>query len=287
MIYLLLSILSSTIIFILFKLFDRYQINTLQAIAINYIVACILGLSLSNKAFHIQDIVQTTWFYGAMILGVLFIVIFNIMAITAQKHGISVASVATKMSVVIPVIFGIYVYNESSGFQKLLGIVLALVAVVLVSIKAKSNIRIKNNLLLPFILFLGSGIIDTSIKYIESAYLEDDGIPLFSATIFGFAAIIGLIVLFYKKSTNNIKFNKLSLIGGAALGLVNYTSIYYILLALDYESLESSTIFTVNNVGIVMLSALIGLTLFHEKLSVKNWIGIMVAIISILLVTLA
>tara|TARA_R110002050_G_scaffold36172_3_gene90822 strand:- start:1054 stop:1806 length:753 start_codon:yes stop_codon:yes gene_type:complete len=250
-------------------------------------VACILGLSLSNKPFHIQDTVQTTWFYGAMILGVLFIVIFNIMAITAQKHGISVASVATKMSVVIPVIFGIYVYNESSGFQKLFGIVLALVGVVLVSIKDKSNIRIKNNLLLPFILFLGSGIIDTSIKYIESTYLEDDGIPLFSATIFGFAAIIGLIVLFYKKSTNKIKFNKLSLIGGAALGLVNYTSIYYILLALDYKSLESSTIFTVNNVGIVMLSALIGLTLFHEKLSIKNWIGVFVAIISILLVTLA
>ena len=46
------------------------------------------------------------------------------MALTAQKNGLSVASVASKMSVVIPIIFGIYVYNESLGFQKALVLLL-------------------------------------------------------------------------------------------------------------------------------------------------------------------
>lgn len=287
MIHLLLSILSSTIIFILFKLFDRYKVNTLQAIVTNYIVACSLGLSLNTNPFSVDAIINSDWFYGALGLGFLFILIFNVMALTAQRNGLSVASVATKMSVVIPVIFGIYVYNESTNIQKLFGIILALIAVVLVSLKSKSNVRLKNNLLLPIIVFLGSGVIDTSIKYLETNYVEDNGIPLFSATIFGVAGCIGIGIIIFKKLNNTLKFNKLSLVGGFILGVVNYGSIYYLLKALDHESLESATIFTVNNVAIVMLSAIIGLAIFHEKLSIKNWIGVGLAIISILLVTLA
>lgn len=271
----------------LFKLFDRYQINTLQAIVTNYITAFFLGVSLSSKPFDLTEIVNSDWFIGASALGMLFILIFNIMAIVSQRNGVSVVSVATKMSVVIPVVFGIYVYAESTSFQKLIGVVLALIAVVMVSIKPKSNVRIKNNLLLPFLVFLGSGIIDTSIKYLETFYIEDNGIPLFSATIFGCAAIIGILFLVFKKIKSDLKFNKLSLLGGFILGLVNYASIYYLLKALDHETLESSTIFTVNNVTIVMLSGIVGLLLFKEKLSSKNWLGIGIAILSILLVTLA
>ena len=287
MIYLLLSILSSTIIFILFKLFDRYKVNTLQAIVTNYIVACSLGLSFNSNPFSIETVINSQWFYGALSLGFLFILIFNVMALTAQRNGLSVASVATKMSVVIPVVFGIYVYNESTNIQKIIGILLALIAVVLVSVKSKSNVRLKNNLLLPIVVFLGSGIIDTSIKYLETNYVEDNGIPLFSATIFGVAGCIGIGIIVFKKLNKTLKFNKLSLVGGSVLGIVNYGSIYYLLKALDHESLESSTIFTVNNVAIVMLSALIGLIVFHEKLSTKNWMGVGLAILSILLVTLA
>lgn len=287
MIYLLFSILSSTAIFIVFKLFDRYQLNTLQAIVANYVTAFLLGLSLSSKPFVTLEIINSGWFYGAIGLGVLFILIFNLMAIVAQHNGLSVASVATKMSVVIPVVFGIYVYNESTNFQKIIGILLALFAVVLVSVKPKSNVRLKNNYLFPFLVFTGSGIIDTSIKYIETYYIEEDGIPLFSATIFGCAGIIGIIILIIQKIKGVLKLNPLNIFGGFILGIINYGSIYFLLKALDHESLESSTIFTVNNVAIVMLSGLVGLLIFKEKLSSKNWIGVAVAILSILLVTLA
>jgi multidrug transporter EmrE-like cation transporter len=53
------------------------------------------------------------------------------------------------------------------------------------------------------------------------------------------------------------------------------------------EDLESSTLFTINNVGIVTLSTVVGLVLFKENMSTKNWLGIGIAIIAIILVTLA
>ncbi|MFT4804569.1 MAG: drug/metabolite transporter (DMT)-like permease [Psychroserpens sp.] len=287
MIYLLLSIVASTCIFIIFKLFDKYKINTLQAIVVNYFIACLFGLWMYDKPIVIGDIIESKWIYGAIGLGFLFIAIFNVMALTAQRKGLSVASVASKMSVIIPVIFGIYVYNEGVGVQKVVGILLALVSVYLSSIKSKTINNPTKGLWLPILLFFGSGVIDTSIKYIETTYLPENSIPIFSASIFAFAFIIGSSILIVKAIQEPFKFPVKSVIGGMILGVVNYFSIYYLLKALNNESLESSTLFTVNNVAIVMVSTLLGLLFFKENISKINWMGIILAIISIVIVTLA
>ena len=287
MIYLLLSIAASTLLFIIFKLFNVYKINTFQAIVANYAVACIYGLMSYDSEINISEIINSNWFYGAIGLGFLFISVFNLMALTAQKNGLSVASVASKMSVIIPVIFGVYVYNESAGFQKVIGIILALVAVYLASVKSKTTINFKKNLALPLLVFIGSGIIDTSIKYLETKYVPENGIPIFSATIFSFALTIGILMVIYKIIRKQFQFDPKSIIGGIVLGIVNYYSIFSLLKALNTEGNESSTLFTINNVGIVMLSTLVGLLVFKEHISRKNWIGIGLAIVSIILVTFA
>ncbi|NRD21137.1 EamA family transporter [Winogradskyella eckloniae] len=282
MIYLLLSILSSTGIFVLFKLYSKHKVNTLQAIIVNYITACIAGLFFYDGKVIISQILGASWFYGALGLGFLFIAIFNVMALTAQKNGLSVASVASKMSVIIPILFGIYVYNESIGTQKIIGIVLALFAVYLTSIKPKDNTVLKPSIFLPVMLFFGSGIIDTSVNH----FAPDDNIPLFSATIFGVAATIGLVILSYKAIKEKNRFELKSIPFGITLGIVNYASIYFLLKALRVDGYESSTVFTINNVIIVAISTLIGLLFFKEHISNKNWIGIVIAIVSIVLVTL-
>jgi drug/metabolite transporter (DMT)-like permease len=286
--YLILSILCSTLIFIIFKCFDKFKINTLQAIVVNYYAAATFGLLNYDAPISVSEITNSNWFLGALFLGVLFIVIFNVMALTAQKNGLSVASVASKMSVAIPIIFGLYAYNESLNLQKTIGIILALVAVYLASVKASNSEKIQfKNLILPILLFLGSGTIDTTIKYLETNYVAENGIPLFSATIFSISGLIGITLLVIKTIKKPQKLSYKPLIGGAILGIVNYYSIVMLLKALQMNGFESSTIFTVNNVGIVMLSTLIGLLFFKEKLIRKNWIGIGIAVISIALVTFA
>ncbi|MDO1500233.1 EamA/RhaT family transporter [Winogradskyella maritima] len=287
MIYLILSILSSTGIFILFRTLKSFKINTLQVIVMNYITACFTGFLIYDGEISLNAITSSGWFYGAVALGFLFIAIFNVIALTSQRNGLSVASVASKMSVVIPVIFGLYVYKESMGAQKLIGIVLALLAVYLSSLKPKSDAKLGKALLLPILLFFGSGVIDTSIKYLETTYVAENGIPVFSGTIFGFAGFIGIAIIVYKMLFQNMKFELKSIPFGIALGLINYCSIYFLLKALQFEGLESSTIFTVNNVAIVAFSTLVGLVLFKERISKINWMGIGLALVSITLITLA
>lgn len=281
MIYLFFSILSSSLLYIIFKLFKQFKINTYHAIITNYFVAFSFGLFMSDSGMNLMEVTASKWFTGTIVLGLLFILIFNIMGITAQRSGVAVTSVATKMSVVIPVVFGLFVYNESAGFLKLSGILLALVAVYLASVKSREGFKWRN-ITLPFLLFIGSGLIDTSLKFLETNYVEKPAhFPIFSTTIFGFAALFGLLLLMFKR---NEKLEFRSIIGGIILGIPNYFSIFFLLNALSTEGLESSTIFTVNNVSIVMLSTLVGLLVFREKLLTKNWVGIGLAIISIFLV---
>ena len=287
MIYLLLSIIASTIIFIIFKLFEKFNINILQAIVVNYCIAFTTGILAYKGTITISQLPNLDWFYYTLVLGALFIIVFNLMAITTQRSGLSVVAVATKMSVVIPVLFGLLYYNENLGAIKLFGIGIALIAVYLTSNKSDQRTVINRKLIvLPILVFVGSGIIDTSIKFLEDAYVANNDVPLFSAIIFLAAAIIGFIIIIIQVMSGSFKFEFKNVIAGICLGVPNYFSIYFLVKTLRSDILESSGIFAINNVSIVTLSTFAGIFLFKEKLIRKNWIGIGLAILSIILISI-
>lgn len=279
-----LSVLFSSLIFVIFKLFKAYKVETLYAIITNYFVACIVGLLYYQGEISVVDIPQKPWFWGTFSLGLLFILVFNLMAAASQRNGVAVASVATKMSFVLPVLFGVYVYQEQLSAMKVLGIILALAAVYFASAKDKSVSISKSSLLLPILVFIGSGLIDTSIKYIQENYIEEKEFAIFSSTVFASAAIIGIVFILLQTIKKPLKVNFRNIFGGIVLGVPNYFSIYFLLRALQNDTLNSASIFTINNVAIVMFSTLLGIVLFKENISVKNWGGIILAVISILLV---
>lgn len=285
MIYLTLSILSSTVILVLFKLFKTHKVHNEQAIVFNYLIACICGLLAFDQSISLSHIVASEWVLGALLLGFLFVFIFNVMALTAQKNGLSVVSVASKMSVVIPVIAGVTLYHEVLDYQSILGILVALTAVILSSLKNKDTINLKDSLYLPFILFLGSGIIDAALKYFETTHVPNNEIPLFSATIFFSAGFFGLIQQFLTKKMVLNQSLITSGVAGTALGIVNYFSVFFLLKTLQLEQFQSATIFTINNVAIVVLGSLLGFVIFKESLSKWNLAGVGLGILAILLMS--
>ena len=287
MIYLLLSVVFSTSLFVIFKYFDIYKIDTLKAIVVNYIVAFTLGFTLAEEKISISSLPNQPWVYGAVALGLLFVSIFFVMALTAQRNGVSVVSVAGKMSVVVPILFGVYLYNESLGVFKIIGILIALVAVYLASVKEDKNKHEKAGLFLPVILFIGSGTIDTTLKYVQDKYVNQNDVEIFSGSLFGFAAFFGLIILLIKTIKKPESFGVKNIIAGIVLGVPNYYSIVFLIKSLQTKGFESSTLFTINNVSIVIVSTLVGLLLFKEKFSTKNKLGILLAIVGIVLVAIA
>lgn len=286
MIFLILSILFSTGLFVIFKYFGIYKIDVLKAIFVNYIVAFSMGFFFAERQIPISEIHVQPWFSGALFLGALFVSIFFVMAMTAQKNGVSVTSIAGKMSVVVPVIFGIILYNESVTFLKIVGIIMALIAVYLSSVKEEKSEK-KGTLLLPVLLFIGSGTIDTLLKYIQENYVADEDVSIFSGSLFGIAGAFAFLILVIKTLKKRESFGYKNIIAGIILGVPNYYSIIFLIKALQNKNFESSTLFTINNVAIVVVSTLVGLFFFKEKFSVKNKIGVAMAVLAIVLVTIA
>ena len=286
MLALVLSVLCSTLILVIFKLYATYGVQTLYAIIVNYITACSAGLLFYTGSVTVGDILEKPWVWGTVALGVFFILVFNIIAKTSQVAGVSVASVATKMSLVIPVIFGVFLYKEELSMIQILGILLALAAVYFSSVKESSRQISKKVLLLPLLAFLGSGLIDAFIKYFEEIHLTDEELPIFSAVVFGAAALTGLVFIGINAFKKPLKINAKNVLGGITLGIPNYFSIFFLVKALQHEKFTSAAIFTINNVAIVMLSTLVGVWFFKESMSFKNWGGIVLAVLSIVLVAL-
>lgn len=282
---LILAIFFSSLLYIVFKYFTRFKINTFQAIVFNYGTAFTVGIIVSEEMLDFQSILNKSWILGSFLLGGLFILVFNILGKTSQENGVSVASVSSKMSMIIPILFGIFFFKETITFQKIIGIVLALIAVYFTSKKETGSIEIKN-FILPILLFFGAGVIDTSMNYMQHVHLKDSEIALFSATTFLSAFFFGIVLSIIKAVKGNFKSEGKNLIGGLFLGIPNYFSLYFLIKALQNKSLESATIFTLINIGVILLSTFFGILLFKEKLIKQNYIGIALAVIAVILVTL-
>ena len=286
MIYLLICILSSTLIFVIFKIAGRRQIDNYALIVINYVVASILGIALGGIP-ALSGERETGWYIMAVVTGILFIVVFVIMAITTQKTGMAISTIAAKMSVAVPILFSIKVFNETVTPLKIIAIIVALVAVLL-TIYRKNSSKTSNRraLLLPLLLFAGAGTVDSMVKYSQEVYVIPSQSVQFSTLLFIVSAISGFIVLAFRQSSRKHLFKPKVIIAGIFLGVVNFGSLWGLINALDSKIFDSSVLFGINNLGIVMLTILIALFVFNEKLLLINKIGIILSMIAIVFLSM-
>jgi drug/metabolite transporter (DMT)-like permease len=110
--------------------------------------------------------------------------------------------------------------------------------------------------------------------------------PKFVIWIFQVAAILGTIILIIQLILKQQKFALKNIIAGVCLGVPNYFSMYYLVKALADSGLQSSVVFPINNVAIVIASAISGIVLFTEKLTKLQIAGILLACISIVILAI-
>jgi len=286
MIYLLLSILSSASIIVIFRLFGKWNIHTSDAIVFNYWVAALVGIILDPTGKTFGAPTEELWFYNAFIMGVLFITLFNVIGLSARHIGVSITAVANKMSLILPVLFAVWVLGDGMNGIKLSGIFLAMFAVYLTSKtdkEEKVSIQ-KKYALYPLIVFIGSGFIDTFFKYNEVYTLGEDGLMPFLNWIFITASVIGFGLFIYNYKKHGKLPNKKALLGGLLLGIPNYASVFFLVKTLSLKDFESSVIFPVNNMSVVAASALAGFLFFKEKMIGTRLVGIILCIVAIALI---
>ncbi len=285
MIYLILSILSSTLIFLTFKVSERFKFNLVKLIVINYITAVSLGFLLFQEPFRPGVIIAEPWFPFAAIIGTFFLFFFFLIGKSTQIAGIAVTTIAGKMSVAFPILFSIIYFSEEVRFLKITGLIAAFFALFFCIYKPGKNSLTSARLFLPVLIFVGTGIVDSMIKYTQQVHTENNESLLFSASVFTVSLILGLgYSLIFERKFNEYA-NFYLLLGGIVLGASNFCSLYFLMQALEESQLDSSIVFGINNLCIVGLSVVIGYFIFSEKMNRVNLLGIILAILSIVLLT--
>ncbi|MGM0497164.1 MAG: hypothetical protein ACQESJ_04555 [Bacteroidota bacterium] len=287
MIFLLLSIISSASLFVIFRIVYKYGLRNFDVIIINYIIASILGYAISDYNLEIFPLYNNPWFPYAITVGILFVIMFVLIAKSSQTAGIAITTVATKMSVIVPISFSlIYDPTDHITVLKTIGIAIALLSVFFTIYRKRGIHFDPRYLYLPAILFIGMGVVDSIIKFAQFKYIDNGASTYFSAVLFTIATITGIVTnLIQKKSFKSLMKPK-TIFLGSLLGIGNFGSIYFLILALNYkinptETLDGSIVFGLNNIGIVSLSVILGLLVFKEKLTFINWIGIALSIVAI------
>ena len=285
MLFLILTILTSAGILMLFRVFVKYDIHILQAIVVNYITASLLGFAIQWNSFTVAEVVNQNWLPYAMLIGCIFIMTFQIFAYSSQTAGVAITAISSKISVVIPVFIGAFLYaNESLSLMKILGLVFAIISFLLV-FSNNANMKINPRFIfLPIILFLANGLNDSMMTFAQRKFAGFNTM-LFVSCIFFFSLVIGVIWLVVNYLVLKQKLHYKNIIAGILLGILNFLSTYYFFKGV--ETVESAVFFPVMNTGVVSLSALTGYFVFKEKLNRINWFGIVIALGTIVFIAFA
>lgn len=288
MLYLALYVFCSMLLGFIFKLYPRYKVDTFQAIVVNYITCVCCGwLHLGHFPYaHGEN--AANWLPYALFLGIVFISGFNGAAFTVRYFGVTVSQIMQKMSILLTVPFAVLVYHESSGAAKVTGFLLALASIVAVNWPKNEpkadvstpGIGIKGPLWIPIITWVLAGIIEVTFLWTNGEKITATGDIAFISTVFGTAGLAGIGFWLVKRLRGQMPFAWRNVIGGVLLGIPNYGSILFLLMALG-TGLEGSFVFPVGNVAIILLTTFGAVAFFQEKLSLVNWLGVVLAVAAI------
>jgi drug/metabolite transporter (DMT)-like permease len=266
------------------RIFKRFEMDNHQALMWNYIFATFTGFIICGRYDTVPQLVHEPWFGLSLLTGFWFIFTYLLMTASTQSSGITITSLSSKLSVVLPTLAGVLIFHEHLNLKVSIGIVLALVALVLVvGGNRKQTDKMKMaKLLLPLLIFFGTGIGDILMKLNEQRNTADN-MGFMIAFIYAIAMLFSIILVAYDLIRGKSKWQMKSLFGGIALGVINFFSTYCVFHAMRY--FDNVVLFPIYNIGVVCLTALVGWLLFKEKLTWKNYLGLAIAIIAVVLIT--
>lgn len=181
----------------------------------------------------------------------------------------------------IPSVYGAVFLGEEISAAKIIGILAVLLSCVLMNIE---DIKLKHT---PFtyyifcgILFIANGLYGTFVK-IQTVYKDDQKQEMIMLT-FVLTSIVALAQLFASEKKDTLKAFKLS--RKAVLPLIIClisASLAINLLVYLLPLLDTAVLYTVENGGVLILSALYSVLFFREKLRPVKAVGILTAAIGI------
>lgn len=279
--FLILNILFGSTFMLLIKWAHVRQTEDVLTIgAVNYIVAALLISPFflgSPRELWTFEAFSTGASNGLAYFIAYFFVIFAI-----RWVGAASTTVISVLSILVPIGFGVYYWQEHPTQIQVVGIFLALGALSLMSgQKQTSRSAVGKPAIAPLILLIFFLLCGVS-RLAQEAYRylggTQDEILTYNFAVFFTAAVPSVIVLCYRRK----KVTKSELVFGSAMGLANFLQTQFILEALQVY--PGFIVFPVVSAGAIIFTTLVATQTLGEHLHRRSYVGILIASISLILI---
>ena len=267
------SVVCSVSVGALLKAGRARGLDVRQAIFMNYIVASALCYGLLRP--DLQKLTSPGQPMAIFLaLGVLLPAIFIALARSVHSAGIVRTDAAQRLSLIIPLLAAFLLFGEQPTPPKLAGMGLAFAA--LICLLYKPHLRNTaatqgNAWLWPVIVLFGYGVIDVLFKQMAKAGAAFSGGLLAAFVIAGCLMLLYLLLM-------RTQWGVRHLLTGVLLGTLNFANIYTYIRAHQELPGSPALIFSVMNMGVIVLGTLVGALAFREKLSATNLVGVGLAL---------
>lgn len=254
--------------------------NRLLLIGANYVVASLLSLAMLRGGVYWPGFKAAGLGVAA---GIDFVLGFLLMMAGISMGPLAVPVTVMRLSVAVPIVASILIWNESPGVYQWSGIGLGTAAIVLFGKSLAgdgSGPRRGGSYWFVIVsLFFVMGAGDLLLKaYREMAAGVDR--MLFTWILFSVAAVFAWVLILIKR----VSFDTRTFVFGMLLGVPNLFSTVFILRAL--QSVPASAAFPFVNLVVILGSTLLGLLLWKEKLERLAIVGLALAAAAVVLLPL-
>lgn len=278
MIYLLLAIVSSTLVSVIMRLStDRVKQNVAM-LAMNYLMCTLLAVGYTGVGALLpaSSALGQTLGMGA-VHGALYLAGFVLLQFNVRQNGVVLSATFMKLGLLVPMAVSILAFGEQPEVLQIVGFVLAVAAIVLINQNKEGGaVRSGGSLLL---LLLCGGCGDVMAKVFEElgeAALEQQ----FLLYTFVSALILCLALMLCKKQHPGVP----EVLFGALIGIPNFFSAKFLLRAL--ESVPAVIAYPTYSVATLLIITMTGVLLFREKLEKRQWCALGIILLALALLNL-
>ena len=282
MVYLMLAIISSSLVSIVMRVGERKAKNNISMLSVNYFICMIVSLiyTFTGKTFQIENGFNFAICLGG-INGFFYIAGLVLFQNSVKNNGVVLSSIFMKLGIMMPLIISIVLFQEIPTKIQVIGFVLAILAIVMINIKEKKTTAIVERNSKSFkigliLVLIGCGMADGMSKVYQELGTENFE-ELFLALTFITAFILSVILVKIKQQ----RFTKNEILYGIMLGIPNYFSARFLLKSLG--QIPAVVAYPTFSIGTIAVITFTGMFIFKEKITKIQMVAIGIIAIAVIM----
>jgi drug/metabolite transporter (DMT)-like permease len=258
----------------------QYRRAHIYAVAAsNYVTAAVIfiwWIAFAHVPVHIDVL------FRGSIIGLLYGTSFFLLMYGIEAVGVSKTSIIVNLAQAIPVLASIAIWGERPGLLLIVGICLAAIAIPLIFLPSTTTVnrRTRGKVVLAMtVLYIAQGTAYTIMKSFERLGRPDEK-PVLLAGLFIVAAFLtsGIVIFLRAKADGRDLFH------GILTGCCNVVSNASLVAALAVAA--GTVVFPTVTAGTIIAVTLSSVIIWRERYRPMAWLGLALAVISVVLINL-